>query len=672
MEQIPQGHVLSVLEGADAAGLSTDGLTFAITANDGVSIAYLVQLPAGSVNNQLLAQQILNQAGLLLETKPDLSEESTSDAQLVTENNNDSSTNNNAVVTAHQPILLAEAGSSGGLALSAEALGLQPLQIQFVEADGISDEHKCEVVDFLELGNHPQPQLTMVTTSESSVNFSLVNNEHSVEEVEQKFVPDSNVGNTAVTSQLQLEDVTKSHEQFNGEVTHVAILPNDLIQQSSPNNVPQSSLADDDAVKPDLNDMKFVVNVSKGPVRTYGKGGAAPPPKVLQEEEQTPFPPGEDDSIVSHTKLLKLGPIIVSDPERITFETVMGCKPDRPKLPNKKRRLIIDANKQIPVTEFRSQLQNTKDITSTRGDLAPSTKKAMRCLENGGVARFFSSPGRPITNVPLSRLFSNHLVMVTEAINGPSTYCGLVPLTADLRIDRSPENGCAGSNETDNAEHESRPATVRLINIGKPGTGSLQSIFKGLHRPLVFKRYKYVKRETALGSSLVKNKILRGKAGKQALQDNKTATTTSIVTGLVEGEDIIKEESYIKDFGDEVLFTPNEKLPLSTSMNCNGDQTLPQTYLSGTQHREVDELKIEDDPNNPLHDPLESVLPKEELDGGAVDYILGKCEQVKEEPDVVDPSFFVDAQLEFEGSIVEPCDVQTADLGTLQVEASPS
>ncbi|CAL8077988.1 unnamed protein product [Orchesella dallaii] len=595
MEEVPT--VLSVLEGADAAGLSADGLTFAITDNEGLSIAYLVQLPAGTVNGHLLTEQLLEQAGLLLETKPNLGE-NVSNTQLVTENNNDNSTNNNLVGTFAEPVLLSDgttASSSGTICLASNidgsTLGLQPIQIQFVQSDSIVEDQKCDLSNFIDMSNNRPPQLTMVT-SDNSVNFSIVNSGTSVEEVEQKFTPSSNID---LVSQLSFNEMDKSHHELNGEENS-----NCILEQPIPPDVPPSILPDNsepsvsnvdglhesnvnepnepnvdesdesNAIVPDLSDMKFIVNVSKKPVRTYGKPGQTA--KITMDVDSNEVTPTSQQSLSGQSlqepaKLLKVGPITVSQPERIKIESVMGSKPERIKVANKKRRLVVDVNKQIPVTDFRSQLQNTKDITRARGDVAPATKEAMKCLAVGGVARFFSTPGRTIRNVPLSRLFTNHLVMMTERINRPRDYYDLVPLTSDLRVERFPEEGWSGNKDFDDMETDSntteKKSTVRLVNIGKPGGASVQSMFKGLHRPPVFKRYKSVKRTSALGSLLVKNKVRRSTTAKETSHDCKT-----VVKFECEEDATLIETGTDETIGDNKLFSiPNEKSPLS-STNC--------------------------------------------------------------------------------------------------------
>lgn len=131
----------------------------------------------------------------------------------------------------------------------------------------------------------------------------------------------------------------------------------------------------------------------------------------------------------------------------------------------RKRRLIIDTLKQIPIPEFKRQLINTKDIVLSRSDLAPGSKQAMKCLEESGISQLFASPGtlghrffysvlcqaawlkdrwllfpgRPILNHRLSRIYMNQLVVAAKTHDNSSRIVKTVmtPLTADLSTSSS-------------------------------------------------------------------------------------------------------------------------------------------------------------------------------------------------------------------------------------------
>lgn len=80
------------------------------------------------------------------------------------------------------------------------------------------------------------------------------------------------------------------------------------------------------------------------------------------------------------------------------------------RIPNRKRKLIIDEVKNISGEEMKSQLSDTSDIVTTL-DLAPPTKRLMHWKETGGVEKLLSLPAVENRHSKyLQKLYQVHLV----------------------------------------------------------------------------------------------------------------------------------------------------------------------------------------------------------------------------------------------------------------------
>lgn len=90
------------------------------------------------------------------------------------------------------------------------------------------------------------------------------------------------------------------------------------------------------------------------------------------------------------------------------IENAVG--PSVRRLPNRKRKLIIDEVKNISGEEMKAQLSDTSDIVTTL-DLAPPTKRLMHWKETGGVEKLFSLPAVENRHSKyLHKVYQGHLV----------------------------------------------------------------------------------------------------------------------------------------------------------------------------------------------------------------------------------------------------------------------
>jgi hypothetical protein len=83
----------------------------------------------------------------------------------------------------------------------------------------------------------------------------------------------------------------------------------------------------------------------------------------------------------------------------------------------KRRRLLIDENKNISGEEMKANMSSFDDILQ-QPDLAPPTKKLMIIREHGVREKLFAMPGcQTITNTDLIRIYQSHLVPHARTID---------------------------------------------------------------------------------------------------------------------------------------------------------------------------------------------------------------------------------------------------------------
>ncbi|KHN80031.1 Double-strand-break repair protein rad21 -like protein [Toxocara canis] len=96
------------------------------------------------------------------------------------------------------------------------------------------------------------------------------------------------------------------------------------------------------------------------------------------------------------------------EPLDATAMAMAGMEKAKPK---RKRRLIIDEQKNISGDEMKANMADYRDTLQTL-DLAPPTKKLMRLKESGNVERLFNNPGCASLRAPsLLKVYRSHLVL---------------------------------------------------------------------------------------------------------------------------------------------------------------------------------------------------------------------------------------------------------------------
>ena len=76
----------------------------------------------------------------------------------------------------------------------------------------------------------------------------------------------------------------------------------------------------------------------------------------------------------------------------------------------KKRKLVIDQEKQLSSDFIRRELDNTQDIVQAPS-FAPPTRKSMHWKATAGVDKLFSTPGRPGLGAQLNKLLTHNLTL---------------------------------------------------------------------------------------------------------------------------------------------------------------------------------------------------------------------------------------------------------------------
>uniref|UniRef100_A0A0M3I0B6 Rad21_Rec8_N domain-containing protein n=1 Tax=Ascaris lumbricoides TaxID=6252 RepID=A0A0M3I0B6_ASCLU len=122
------------------------------------------------------------------------------------------------------------------------------------------------------------------------------------------------------------------------------------------------------------------------------------------------------------------------EPLDATAMAMAGMEKTKPK---RKRRLIIDEQKNISGDEMKANMADYRDTLQPL-DLAPPTKKLMRLKESGNVERLFNNPGcASLRAAPLLKLYRSHLVLRSRnagAVSGDE-------IRRDLEMVESVEEG---------------------------------------------------------------------------------------------------------------------------------------------------------------------------------------------------------------------------------------
>ncbi|XP_068272573.1 double-strand-break repair protein rad21-like protein 1 [Nyctibius grandis] len=137
---------------------------------------------------------------------------------------------------------------------------------------------------------------------------------------------------------------------------------------------------------------------------------------ILDVEEERPLSqdlPENSTAIESNcadTTIKKVNPtinepILLLEEEGFVLEPVDDTAVNQRKKAKRKRKLLVDVDKELSCKAIYNQLNNCADILATL-DLAPPTKKTMMWKESGGVDKLLCHATQPVVHAELQMLFA--------------------------------------------------------------------------------------------------------------------------------------------------------------------------------------------------------------------------------------------------------------------------
>ncbi|XP_009069282.1 PREDICTED: double-strand-break repair protein rad21-like protein 1 [Acanthisitta chloris] len=112
----------------------------------------------------------------------------------------------------------------------------------------------------------------------------------------------------------------------------------------------------------------------------------------------------EDTMVTDVNHLMSETTLLSKEKEGFVLEPVDDTAVTQRKKTKRKRKLLVDVEKELSCTAIYKQLTNCTDILATL-DLAPPTKKTMMWKELGGVDRLLSNTTQPVAHPELQKLF---------------------------------------------------------------------------------------------------------------------------------------------------------------------------------------------------------------------------------------------------------------------------
>ncbi|XP_026718174.1 double-strand-break repair protein rad21-like protein 1 [Athene cunicularia] len=112
-----------------------------------------------------------------------------------------------------------------------------------------------------------------------------------------------------------------------------------------------------------------------------------------------------DTTIKKISHLMNETILLLKEDEGFVLEPVDDTAVTQKKKNKRKRKLLVDVNKELSCNAIYNQLNNCTDILATL-DLAPPTKKTMMWKKLGGVDKLLSHATQPVVHTELQRLFA--------------------------------------------------------------------------------------------------------------------------------------------------------------------------------------------------------------------------------------------------------------------------
>ncbi|KAM9178299.1 double-strand-break repair protein rad21-like protein 1 [Mergus octosetaceus] len=115
----------------------------------------------------------------------------------------------------------------------------------------------------------------------------------------------------------------------------------------------------------------------------------------------------EDTAIKTESHLMNETILLSKEDEGFVLEPVDDTAFNQRKKNKRKRKLLVDEDKELSCSVIYNQLNNCVDVLVTL-DLAPPTKKTMAWKESGGVDTLLSNPTQPVFHAELQMLFAKY------------------------------------------------------------------------------------------------------------------------------------------------------------------------------------------------------------------------------------------------------------------------
>ncbi|NXT54309.1 RD21L protein, partial [Pluvianellus socialis] len=112
-----------------------------------------------------------------------------------------------------------------------------------------------------------------------------------------------------------------------------------------------------------------------------------------------------DTAVKKVSCLMNETALLVEEEQGFVLEPVDDTAVTQRKKNKRKRKLLVDVNKELGCNAIYNQLNNCTDILVTL-DLAPPTKKTMMWKKSGGVDKLLSHPTQPVFHAELQTLFA--------------------------------------------------------------------------------------------------------------------------------------------------------------------------------------------------------------------------------------------------------------------------
>lgn len=157
-----------------------------------------------------------------------------------------------------------------------------------------------------------------------------------------------------------------------------------------------------------LFDEQPEIQVGEVPMEGHASGESTPERPTEEEEKQPQGAQADQPDEHAEHPVTDQTTLVQNEEDAFALEPIdisAGMKETRQR---RKRKLIVDEQKELAGDVIKSQLKDTSDIVATL-DLAPPTKKLMLWKETGGAEKLFCLPARQHTSILILNIYRRNL-----------------------------------------------------------------------------------------------------------------------------------------------------------------------------------------------------------------------------------------------------------------------